>query len=105
MAATAMTVPERSGQAAAAAGRTPAARVPAVPVAGGIPTPNPPFRASPRPGRAPRPHATLPTSRRHDLLTRAADCLPMVVGRGHRDGSIRHMPYDQQDDGHTAYQP
>src|ERR1700683_307186 len=58
-----MTTPGRSGQAAAAGGRACAARVPAVPVAGGMPTPNPPFRPW---------SASLPGSR--------------VVGRGQRKG-------------------
>src|SRR3984885_11710626 len=57
-----MTTPGRSGQ-AAACGRAGTARVPAVPVAGGMPTPNPPFRPW---------SAASPGSR--------------VVGRGQRKG-------------------
>src|SRR5580658_2971503 len=80
-----MTTPGRSGQAVAASGRAETVRVPAVPVAGGIPTPNPPFRpSSPALGVCAR--ATLPTNRKHCSSARAAGCLLMVVGDGHWEG-------------------
>src|SRR6516225_9419515 len=87
-----MTTPGRSGQAAAVAGRAGTVRVPAVPVAGGIPTPNPPFRPSTLLSQGLRTD-TLPTNRGHVSFARAADCLLMVVGRGDQEGwNLRTCP-------------
>ena len=91
-----MTAPGRIGQAAAAAGRMGTARVSAVPVAGGMPTPYPRLSA-----RLPCllrvcACATLPTIRRRiwfgagslarRWFGRAVGCVLMVVGHPHRAG-------------------
>src|SRR5580704_12339796 len=88
-----MITPGRRGQAGAAARRAGTIRVPAVPVAGGMPTPNPPFRPGPLLSQGLRTWLAqgLRTCNLTDELggrfgfVRAADCLLMVVGHGYQE--------------------